>query len=279
MIWFYYSGHGVQLDGLNYLQGVDADFSSPLNVKSYGVEVSWVADILDREGVPLAVLMIDACRNNPFVPETRGMDGQGLAPLFQSQGVLVAFSTAPFKKALDGKGQPNGPYAQALAAVLEKRPLALEDAFKSVADDVYTRTAAAQMPWYQSSLRAQVTLQTNSVELLPRPGLRAIARAPTLPIQYRPDQTARVSRRAPGYWPQAERELLLKLDGLPADQKIQTLEALAKSGDGAARFQWAATQLDQGNFAESFKLLTASVQEGHPEALQLLQRSGLVKLP
>jgi hypothetical protein len=224
--------------------------------------------------------MIDACRNNPFVPETRGMDGQGLAPVFQSQGVFVAFSTAPFKKALDGKGQSNGPYAQALSAVLPKRPLSLEDAFKAVADHVYIRTSAAQMPWYQSSLRAQVTLQANGVELVPRLLAKAMARgAASWPNQYRPDQVAPMSHRPPSYWRQAELDLQLRLQGLGATEKAQVLMSLAENGDGAARFQWAVAQLEQGNFAESFKQLSVSVQEGHPEALQMLQAAGMIKLP
>jgi hypothetical protein len=90
--WVYYAGHGVQIDGRNYLQGVDADFSSPEQVRRQGLDLTWVSAMLSRDRLPAAVVLVDACRDNPFSPQTRGLDGQGLAPV-EPQGLLIGYRT------------------------------------------------------------------------------------------------------------------------------------------------------------------------------------------
>ncbi len=206
LVWLYYSGHGVQIDGKNYLQGVDADFSLPAQVRAQGLDLTWVTEMVTRDRLPAAVVLVDACRDNPFLPSTRGLDGYGLAPM-EPQGVLVGFSTAPFKKALDGQGSRNGPYAQALASVFSKRPLALEEAMRQVANKVYQDTGKRQAPWLSSSLRGTVVLDVTGVRITSSQegSIKPVAgpnNAPTRgAVTYRPDITpAERPTQTADYW-------------------------------------------------------------------------------
>lgn len=145
----YYAGHGVRIDGENYLIPVDAEISDPLDVKIEGVQASTVLETLNRyEGLNIVVL--DACRNNPFERGTRS-GGGGLARMDAPTGTLVAFSTAPGRVAEDGVGS-NSPYTRALARSMQIPGLKLEDVFKRVRIEVLERTDKRQVPWESSSL-------------------------------------------------------------------------------------------------------------------------------
>ena len=145
----YYAGHGVRIDGENYLIPVDAEISDPLDVKIEGVQASTVLETLNRyEGLNIVVL--DACRNNPFEGGTRS-GGGGLARMDAPTGTLVAFSTAPGRVAEDGVGS-NSPYTRALARSMRIPGLKVEDVFKRVRIEVLERTEKRQVPWESSSL-------------------------------------------------------------------------------------------------------------------------------
>src|SRR5690606_37032498 len=126
------------------------------------------------------------------LPSTRGLDGYGLAPI-EPQGLLIGYSTAPFKKALDGRNNSNGPYAMALAKVFSQRPVELEDAMRQVATDVYQATGKQQVPWLASSLRAQVTLDAQGIRvatataLASKPGAQMVGAPTRGAVTYRPD--------------------------------------------------------------------------------------------
>lgn len=145
----YYAGHGIRIDGENYLIPVDAEISDPLDVKIEGVQASTVLETLNRyEGLNIVVL--DACRNNPFEGGTRS-GGGGLARMDAPTGTLVAFSTAPGRVAEDGDGS-NSPYTRALARSMQIPGLKVEDVFKRVRVEVLERTSNRQVPWESSSL-------------------------------------------------------------------------------------------------------------------------------
>ena len=212
--WIYYSGHGVQIDGRNYLQGVDADFSSPERVRRQGLDLTWVTAMLTRDRLPAAVVLVDACRDNPFMPQTRGLDGYGLAPV-EPQGLLIGYSTAPFKKALDGRQQPNGPYASALASVLRQRPVGLHEALRNVARLVYQSTGQQQVPWFSSSLRVDLLLEQRGVSLANLVTASPVGAAPTRgdgtrsATSYRPDAPAvEPHRSGADHWQRLEARLL-----------------------------------------------------------------------
>lgn len=146
----YYAGHGVQIDGENYLIPVDAQISDPLDVKIEGIRASTVLETLNRYDDGLNIVVLDACRDNPFESSTRSSAG-GLARMDAPTGTLVAFSTAPGRVAEDGRGG-NSPYTKALAKSMRIPGLKVEDVFKRVRVEVLERTNRRQVPWESSSL-------------------------------------------------------------------------------------------------------------------------------
>lgn len=194
-VWISFAGHAVQIEGKNYLQGVDSDFSSPERVRAAGYDLDEMLFKLQEAGPVAAVVTLDACRNNPFKPEmTRGASS-GLAPA-EATGVLVGFSTAPYMRALDGPVASTSPYARALADALAQRPATLEQVFQRAADAVYRSTGHQQVPEYRSSLRTEWRFAAKQVELVPLPigdaSKTTAAQGPSRGSNYRPDLAASI---------------------------------------------------------------------------------------
>lgn len=145
---FYYAGHGMQVRGRNYLIPIDADIRTESSVSSESVDVDQLLDKLAAARLSLVVL--DACRNNPFEQRFRG-GGQGLASINAPTGTLIAYSTAPGKVASDGDGR-NGLYTQELLAAMNIPGIKVEDVFKRVRANVVRKSGEAQVPWESSSL-------------------------------------------------------------------------------------------------------------------------------
>ena len=147
---FYYAGHGVQVDGQNYLLPVDVEIRSEAEVRLQGINLNEVLVTLGDGAQRLGIAILDACRNNPFAGLTRG-GGRGLAPVVAPAGTLIAFATAPGEVAYDGNGV-NSPYTTALAQAIPVKGLAIEDVFKRTRQRVMAATRRAQVPWEHSSL-------------------------------------------------------------------------------------------------------------------------------
>lgn len=162
----YYAGHGLQVDGRNYLIPVDAGIATTSEIPSETVDLQLLLSALEAPNIEMKVIVIDACRDNPFELATaekptgsrtgRGDPGlrslsSGLSELIAPPGALVAFATAPGSVALDGEGQ-NSPYAAALANVVGEPGLRVEDVFISVRNRVRAETRGVQVPWETSSL-------------------------------------------------------------------------------------------------------------------------------
>ncbi len=147
---FYYSGHGLQVAGENYLVPVDADIKKEAEVRVKAVPVNLLFAKLD--GIPKAVniVILDACRNNPFARAFRSAGG-GLASMNAPSGTLVAFSTAPGQVAEDGSGR-NSAYTAALAKHIQEPGLLVEQVFKRVRSEVGNATKGTQIPWENTSL-------------------------------------------------------------------------------------------------------------------------------
>lgn len=145
---FYYAGHGMQVRGKNYLIPVDAKIKTESAVGSEAVDVD---QLLAKLGpARLSMVILDACRNNPFERAFRG-DGQGLAQINAPTGTLIAYATAPGKVSADGEGR-NGAYTAELLAAMSEPGLKIEDVFKRVRGNVISKTGNAQTPWESSSL-------------------------------------------------------------------------------------------------------------------------------
>ncbi len=154
---FYYAGHGVQVDGENFLVPIGADIKAEGDVSIEAVSANTVLAQMqygNTDGVNLVFL--DACRNNPLSRSFRA-GTRGLARLDAPRGSFVGYSTAPGDVSVDGDGA-NSPYALALSAEMQKPGEAIEEVHRAVRLQVLDATNKQQTPWDSSSLTATVTL-------------------------------------------------------------------------------------------------------------------------
>jgi uncharacterized caspase-like protein len=147
---FFYAGHGLQVKGQNYLVPVDARIDDEGSVRIETVPVDLVTEQMGDAGNRLNMIVLDACRNNPFERRLRG-GGRGLAAMDAATGTLVAYATAPGSVAADGSGK-NGLYTGELLKALQEPGLKVEDVFKRVRVSVMELSHGAQTPWESSSL-------------------------------------------------------------------------------------------------------------------------------
>jgi uncharacterized caspase-like protein len=147
---FYYAGHGVQSKGRNYLIPVDADIQSEAEVEDAGVDASLVLNYMDDAQNGLNIVVLDACRNNPFSRSFRSASS-GLAQVDAPTGTLIAYATAPGRVASDGPGQ-NGLYTSELLKQMRVPGLSATEMFMRVRAEVMRQTGSKQVPWEASSL-------------------------------------------------------------------------------------------------------------------------------
>ena len=147
----YYAGHGLENDSINYLVPVNADIKKRTDVAAQSLSVKRVADRLSASGNQLNILIVDACRDNPFPPSVVPAGTLGLVPMGAVYGVFIASSTGSGKAAFDGD-DGNSPYAKALADAIVTPGEKLEDVFKSVRRHVRLATGEQQIPWESTSL-------------------------------------------------------------------------------------------------------------------------------
>jgi formylglycine-generating enzyme required for sulfatase activity len=147
---FYYAGHGLQLSGRNYLIPTTARIDREGDVEIEAVSADWVIEQMRYARNRLNIVILDACRNNPFTRSMRSVD-HGLATMDAPAGILIAYSTAPGAVAADGTGR-NSPYTEALTHAMREMHEPVEQVFKHVRVGVMTATSGKQVPWESSSL-------------------------------------------------------------------------------------------------------------------------------
>jgi formylglycine-generating enzyme required for sulfatase activity len=149
---FYFSGHAIQLDGSNYMIPLGAQVYDEDLIEVETVELN---DVLARMGGAdnrLNIVILDACRNNPFKGIFRA-PMRGLAQTLAPTGTFIAYAAAPAALARDGTaGSRNSPYTEALLMAMQEPGLRLEDVFKRVRRDVLATTKGSQTPWTGSSI-------------------------------------------------------------------------------------------------------------------------------
>lgn len=150
----YYAGHGVQLAGENYLVPVDAKVSNQTDLVNDSVRLVDVMSTLETIPSRMRIVILDACRNNPF-PSVDDA-GRGLAVVDAPNGSIVGYSTAPGAEALDGSGG-HSPYTRAFLNVAREPNVPIEQLFKRVRLAVNQTTGGAQTPWESSSLTSDFT--------------------------------------------------------------------------------------------------------------------------
>lgn len=148
---FYFAGHGMQIKGRNFLIPVEAKFEHEDEVAYRSLDAGQVLDKMDSAKTQVNLMILDACRNNPFHRVFRAKR-QGLAEMEAPAGTLIAFATAPGSVALDGTGN-NGVYTKHLLLQMKQPGQPVEQAFKQVRIGVVEETRERQIPWESSSLR------------------------------------------------------------------------------------------------------------------------------
>jgi hypothetical protein len=147
---FYYAGHGVQLNGSNYLVPVGANPTREADVDFQMVDINLVLRQMQGSGTRLNMVILDACRNNPFGARgLRSADG-GLAQMRAPEGTLISYATQPGSVAQDG-GDGHSPYTKALATTIKKAGLDIFQTFNQVGLTVKRETGGSQQPWVSSS--------------------------------------------------------------------------------------------------------------------------------
>ena len=148
---FYYAGHGIQIKGKNYLVPVDAKITKEPDVEVYCVDLDGLLANLEYSGNNLNIIILDACRNNPYSRSFRSGAGPGLASVNAPVGTIIAYATAPGSVAADGEGS-NGLYTQEFVKILSIPNMKIEDVFKKVRTQVKTISKGTQIPWENSSI-------------------------------------------------------------------------------------------------------------------------------
>lgn len=147
---FYYSGHGMQVQGVNWLVPVDANPTGTRDLDFQAVDASLILRQMEGAGTKLNMLILDACRNNPFAFRGVRATGTGLAEMRAPEGTLISYATQPGNVAADGGGA-NSPFTAALAAAMRQPGLDVFRVFNQVGLSVKEVTAGQQQPWLASS--------------------------------------------------------------------------------------------------------------------------------
>lgn len=147
---FYYAGHGIQVDGVNYLIPIGATITKEEEVEYESVDVGFVLAQMKNARNRLNIVILDACRNNPFARSFRSTQS-GLASIDAPSGTLIAYATAPGSVASDGQRR-NGLYTEELLKQIRVPSLNIEQVFKQVRLAVRDQTQSKQIPWESSSL-------------------------------------------------------------------------------------------------------------------------------
>jgi uncharacterized caspase-like protein len=167
---FYYAGHGIAINGTNYLLPIDADIKSEMDVK-LGAAINIDLTLDQTMGdAKVKLVFLDACRDNPFAAKIRSTAtrsvsvGQGLAEMKSGEGTLIAFATGPGQTALDGQEGTNSPFTRALIAHIAEPGIEIQQAMTEVRAQVNEETNKGQLPWGHTNLTGSVYLNPAAKE-------------------------------------------------------------------------------------------------------------------
>ncbi|MGE3832402.1 MAG: caspase domain-containing protein, partial [Parvibaculaceae bacterium] len=193
---FFYAGHGLQVDGHNFIVPVDARLDMPAKLKLEAVPMDDILDIMEQQA-KTSIVFLDACRNNPFARSLQlkattrsAVVADGLAQFSTGRGSFIAFSTSPGAVAMDGTGR-NSPFTSALLKHLDAPGESINDVMIAVRRDVIKDTKDFQRPWEQGSLTERFEFVPGSAALpaaeQPKQEEQKVAALPTDEDQTRED--------------------------------------------------------------------------------------------
>src|ERR1700681_2624037 len=162
---FFYAGHGIAVNGTNYLLPVDADLKSEMDVKlgaAINVDLTLEQTMSDAK---VKLVFLDACRDNPFAAKIRSAKAtrsvsvaSGLAEMKSGEGTLIAFATGPGQTALEDREGANSPFTRALIAHITSPGVEIQQAMTEVRAQVNEETSRNQLPWGHTNLIGSVYL-------------------------------------------------------------------------------------------------------------------------
>lgn len=165
VLFFYYAGHGVQFEGRNYLVPVDAKFNNSDALTEDSLYLGDVLAAIEKRRPRLSVVILDACRDNPFAHEKTNAAKKGLARVDPPSSTVVFYATRPGGIASDGFGE-NGLFTQSLLKEFKTPEIPLEVVFRRVSTDVYKSSRGDQEPWIEGVIREEFAFsKTNLGEI------------------------------------------------------------------------------------------------------------------
>ena len=190
---FFYAGHGIAVNGTNYLLPVDADLKSEMDVKlgaAINVDLTLEQTMADAK---VKLVFLDACRDNPFAARIRSARATrsvsveaGLAEMKSGEGTLIAFATGPGQTALDGEAGTNSPFTRALLANIAAPGVEIQQAMTKVRAQVNEETNKNQLPWGHTNLIGTVYLNpaaSGTEEKAEAPNTPAAAAGPASEVE------------------------------------------------------------------------------------------------
>ena len=221
---FYFSGHGVQVEGENYALPIGEELTHERDVKYKAVNIGQVIEAIGAAKNSLNIVVIDACRNNPLQSSDRSAT-RGLARVDGGPGLFISFSTSPGAVALDGDGR-NSPFTAHLVRAIRIPGLSLEQAFKATLKGTYTQTGGEQTPWISSTFFGDFVFN---------PSGAPEKSEPPQPVVTAQSDKVEVAARAAGFLPIAG---IYRASGSnPNGSRYRGMTAIAIAG-GSYRFTW-----------------------------------------
>ncbi len=152
---FFFAGHGMQIDGENYLAAIDTDVSGEIEAKHSSLPLNRVIETMEKARTSTNIIVLDACRDNPYERAwNRSAATRGLAPVYAPKGTLIAYATSPGQVAKDGSGR-NGAYTSALLQHINTPDCSIENMFKRVRNSLSAATKQKQISWEHTSLSGE----------------------------------------------------------------------------------------------------------------------------
>lgn len=152
---FFFAGHGMQIDGENYLAAVNTDTAGEDEAKYSSLPLNRVIEVMEKAATATSIIILDACRDNPFERAWhRSAATRGLASVYAPKGTLIAFATSPGQTASDGRGR-NGTYTAALLQHIATPDCSIENMFKRVRNTLSAATRHKQISWEHTSLSGE----------------------------------------------------------------------------------------------------------------------------
>ncbi|NCS03312.1 MAG: peptidase C14 [Microcystis aeruginosa G13-11] len=248
---FYYAGHGVQVQGENYLIPLKAQLLNEKDARYEAVALGKVLNAMEEARNQVNIIIIDACRDNPFYrrwrSSRRGSNVRGLTAVSPPSGIIIAYATREGNTAADGVGQRNSPFTSALLENIKKPNIDVQLMFRRVSTSVKEKTNAVQQPWTEGNLEGdefylnpQQTVVVSPPPFSPTPIITpspVVTPQPTPPTQ--PRSTLISSTTGVDYSPL--RQLLQQKKWKEADQKTADLmlAAAKREKEGYIDFDFA----------------------------------------